>query len=166
MSKKKHNKSQKKQSSSHKSKAPQIIPAADRRDPLLIAQEAILKAQFAKERAAAEARYLAQLNILMQFSEDACLMATADVRGLGPANAEALRIKFREVLNEMSAMLADDEDKEIVYGRAKIDQRLVQIEGKDRAKPWDERLAWCLAPVEVKANEKSNQSESNPAEVS
>ena len=155
-------------------KKPQGDPALN---PLLIAQAKMLnsvhqqeieklKEAFAKQLSVNEVLNRAKSNLLLQFAEDACLMATADVRGLGPSNAENLRVLFREYINEMSTLIADDEDKEAVYGRAKIDQRLAQIEGKDKARPWDERTAWCIVPVEELKNEKSNQSESNPAEVS
>ena len=178
MKKNKYNKgkapSKQHQTKGFQPKKPQGNPALN---PLLVAQAKMLntvhqqeieklKADFARQLTVNEILNRAKSNLLLQFAEDACLMATADVRGLGPANAEALRTLFREYINEMSTLIADDEDKECVYGRAKIDQRLAQIEGKENARPWEARTAWCVKPVEELNNEKSNQSESNPAEVS
>ena len=119
-------------------------------NPILAAQARALEARHQQDQAFAEARYMTQLNILMQMAEDACLISTAEVRGLGPANAEALRNEFRRTLNEMSAMLVDDDDQDAYYSRTKIDQRLAQIEGKEKAKSWDDRLAWCFQALGVK----------------
>ena len=118
-------------------------------NPILAAQKRQLTIDHLIRETEQKFAFNTQLNLLLQLAEDACLISTAEVRGLGPDNAQKLRVTFRERVNEMSAMLADDEDTEAVYGRAKIDQRLAQIEGADRARSWDERTEWCLTKLEV-----------------
>lgn len=118
-------------------------------NPILAAQAHALTAKHQANAAYQSIIYKAQLNILLQMAEDACLVSTAEVRGLGPDNAEKLRIEFRKTINEMSNMMVDDDD-DTLYARTKIDQRLAQIEGPERAKPWEPRFAWCTAILEGK----------------
>lgn len=100
-------------------------------------------AMLAAYEAKLERQYLHKLNIALQMAEDACLIATSEVRGLGPDNAELLRIEFRRTVNSICHLLAEDgkDDPDTEWSRAKVDQRLAEIEG-DKARDWDARMAW------------------------
>ena len=159
MSKSKKNKAQK--NILQPAVAPAVLaPLSYANDPVvqrLLAQQAeMLKAAHQQELRALEAQrvndlaridiqHRADLYTSLQLCEDACLIATADVRGIGPANAVLLRDKFRRTVNEISCMLVEDsrDDDDTTWSRAKWDERLAQIEGPENAKDWDTRFAWA-----------------------
>lgn len=102
-------------------------------NPILAAQEFKL-----------EYGYRAKLNVLLQITEDACVLSTKNVRGLGPDSAKALRQEFRKMVNTISELLVMDskDDPDIVWSRDKVDKALAEIEGPENAKEWDDRFEW------------------------
>lgn len=127
------NKSHKKQHIPSKHKRTPGFQVPPGYNPILVAQEAKL-----------EYGYRAKLNVLLQMAEDACLLSTKNVRGLGPASAQALRQEFRKMMNTISELLVEDskDDPDIVWSRDKVDKALVEIEGPENAKEWDARFEW------------------------
>ena len=66
--------------------------------------------------------------------------AAVGVFGLGEGRAELWTKVYSETLDDMMRMVAADgkDDPEFVYAKAKIDERLKQINGK-HFQPWEVR---------------------------
>lgn len=154
---KKNKKTKKRKNSNYKPAVDQTVKSEIDRIEEIVTTAAVMEAQkgvklrkkrfqnpiLASQEAKLEYGYRARLNVLLQMAEDACVMSTADVRGLGQENAALLRQTFRQTINAISELLVEDskDDADIVYSRAKVDKRLEQIEGPN-AREWDDRYAW------------------------
>lgn len=99
----------------------------------------------ARIEAAAEARYQIRfhksMDMLLQMGQDAAMIAAHDVLQLGPGRAEAFCVAYREAINDMARRVVDDQmdDPEFVYAKAKIDEQIRAIVGKDKFSPWEVR---------------------------
>lgn len=99
--------------------------------------------EFNAELEQAKKNYMIQLDMVLQVSDDAALMAIDDVFDVNAYSAEKFHKAHIEYVNKISHMIVveDADDKEIVWAKATIDKRLLQIVGKDNFVPWEERLA-------------------------
>ena len=76
----------------------------------------------------------------LQYAEDAAMIAAAEVFGMGETRAKRYGEAFCNAVHEISKLIHDDglNDKDCEYARAKIDEKLKQICGKNFV-PWEER---------------------------
>lgn len=95
----------------------------------------------AKYAAYYAALFQAKLDMAMQIVQDAACMAAHDVFQMGPGRAADFCIKTREYANEMVHLIKDDQDddREFVYAKAKIDEKLKRIVGEENFLPWEGR---------------------------
>lgn len=91
-------------------------------------------------RAAAWDLFLQWHGNLLQQNMDATLMAANDRYQTGPEDCGEFGGDILEYQREIAALINSDyqDDKELVYSKAKIDQRLEEICG-DQFQPWDVR---------------------------
>lgn len=101
-----------------------------KRNPLIEKIEAKYKALFD-----------AKMDMLMQMGQDAAMIAAHDVLQLGPGRAKDFCVAYIEAMNGMARMVVDDQkdDKEFVYSKAKIDEKILAIVGPENFQPWEER---------------------------
>ena len=91
-----------------------------------------------------EARHQLELRRMREFSLqyclDAALIAVNDVFGAGEKRILDFMDAYNRSIEEISRVVMQDarDDKECVYAKAKVDQKLQQICGKHFL-PWDER---------------------------
>lgn len=88
-----------------------------------------------------DAMFRAKVSMLMQMGQDAAMIAANDVLHLGPGRAEAFCAAYINAINEMARMMVNDQkaDKDFVYSKEKIDQRIRKIVGEKNFVPWEER---------------------------
>lgn len=98
--------------------------------------------EFALKLAQAHADYQRMLQMGMQQSHDAALMAIDDVFDVNEYSAEKFNIAHIGYVNKIARMVVDDDkdDPEIVWTKATVDRRLLQIVGEKNFVPWDERM--------------------------
>ena len=98
--------------------------------------------EFARLLAEAHANYQKMLRMGMQQSHDAALMAIDDVFDVNEYSAEKFHIAHTRYVNKIASMVVDDDkdDPEIVWTKATVDRRLLQIVGEKNFVPWDERM--------------------------
>ena len=98
--------------------------------------------EFARLLAEAHANYQRMLRMGMQQSHDAALMAADDVFDVNEYSAEKFHIAHIRYVNKISSMVVDDDkdDPEILWTKATVDRRLLQIVGEKNFVPWDERM--------------------------
>lgn len=103
--------------------------------------EAKYAAMYEAKLAIAKANYLKQLDMALQQSSDAALMAADDTFDVDEESAEKFYAAHVNYVNEISRMIIEDaeDDTEIVWSKASVDKRLLQIVGKKNFAPWDER---------------------------
>lgn len=87
-----------------------------------------------------ELQYQRKQKILVQMCCDAAVIAANDVFCAGPVRVKRFISAMASSMNEISTMILDaaKDDPDIVYAKAKLDERLKQICG-DEFKEWDER---------------------------
>lgn len=90
-------------------------------------------------RLQAELKYKNMIPMAQQMSFDAALIALGDVFGFGPKRAKEFAAKYVEIVDEMSDLINKDgiSDKEIVYAKERIDERLRKVVGEDEFAEWD-----------------------------
>lgn len=100
------------------------------------------KKEFARLLEEAHANYQTMLRMGMQQSHDAALMAIDDVFDVNEYSAEKFSVAHIGYVNKISRMVVDDDkdDPEIVWTKATVDRRLLQIVGEKNFVPWDERM--------------------------
>lgn len=98
--------------------------------------------EFARLLAEAHANYQKMLRMGMQQSHDAAIMAIDDVFDVNEYSAEKFHIAHIGYVNKIASMVVDDDkdDPEIVWTKATVDRRLLQIVGEKNFVPWDERM--------------------------
>lgn len=103
---------------------------AKKQNPLLAQLEAMYERQ-----------YQVRLHEALRLSEDAAVISADEAVGITEEQAVELRRLFRENLGEIVKLIIEDsnDDPDIVWTRAKVDRRLMEIEGKENFRPWDER---------------------------
>lgn len=112
-----------------------------KQNPMLAKIEAKYAAEYEKKLAIARAGYLKQLDIAMQQCSDAALMAIDDVFDVNEYSAEKFHKAYTDNINKIMHMVVveDAEDPEMIWTKATVDKRLLQIVGKTNFVPWDER---------------------------
>lgn len=112
-----------------------------KQNPMLAKIEAKYALQYAIELEKAKARYLKQLDIALQQSSDAAMMAIDDVFDVNAYSAEKFHVAHVQYVNQMASLLLEDyeSDPSMEYTKTDIDRRLKQIVGEDNFVPWDER---------------------------
>ena len=110
-------------------------------NPMLAKIEAKYAAEYEVKLALAQARYMRQLDIALQQSSDAALMAIDDVFDVNAYSAEKFHTAHIEYVNKMAALLLEDyeSDPTMEYTKTDIDRRLKQIVGAENFVPWEER---------------------------
>lgn len=95
----------------------------------------------AKIEAKYNAMFDARMDMLMQMGQDAAVMAANDVLQLGSGRAEEFCKAYIRYMNEMAAMVCEDQksDSKFIYAKAKIDGRIKSIVGDENFVPWEER---------------------------
>lgn len=88
-----------------------------------------------------QARYSKQLDMALQQSADAALMAIDDVFDVNAYSAEKFHTAHIDYMNKIShmAVVEDKDDPEMVWTKDTVDRRLLQIVGNQNFAPWDER---------------------------
>ena len=103
--------------------------AKKKQNPILAAHEAKLDAQYRRK-----------LNVTMQMCFDVAVITANDVFKMGAGRAKVFEQKYSENFAKICAMLVEDEnDPDLEYSRAKIDERLREIVGAENFQEWDER---------------------------
>ena len=98
--------------------------------------------EFARLLAEAHANYQRMLWMGLQQSHDAAMFAIDDVFDVNEYSAEKFHVAHIQYVNQISRMAVDDDkdDPEMVWTKATVDRRLLQIVGKKNFVPWDERM--------------------------
>lgn len=114
---------------------------ANKQNPMLAKIEAKYAAEYALKLAQARADYLKMLDMALQQSDDAALMAIDDVFDVSAYSANKFHDAHIEYMNKIShmAVVEDKDDDEMEWTKATVDRRLLQIVGKNNFVPWDER---------------------------
>ena len=91
--------------------------------------------------ASINAVWMSRLNTTIKMGLDAAIMAANEVLGLGAGRTPEFKQAYIRAMNTMSDMIMEDSksDKELVYSKHTIDERLKQIVGKENFQPWNER---------------------------
>lgn len=88
-----------------------------------------------------QAQYMKQLDMALQQSADAALMAADDVFDVNVYSAEKFYAAHMEYVNRIAHMVVveDKDDPEMEWTKATVDKRLLQIVGQKNFVPWDDR---------------------------
>ena len=110
-------------------------------NPMLAKIEAKYAAEYAVKLEVARTRYLKQLDIALQQSSDAAMMAIDDVFDVNAYSAEKFHVAHVQYVNKMASLLLEDyeSDPSMEYTKTDIDRRLKQIVGEENFVPWEER---------------------------
>lgn len=110
-------------------------------NPMLAKIEAKYAAEYEVKLAMAQARYMRQLDIALQQSADAAMMAIDDVFDVNAYSAEKFHVAHVQYVNQMASLLLEDyeDDPTMAYTKEDIDRRLKQIVGEDNFVPFEER---------------------------
>lgn len=103
--------------------------------------EAKYKAEYEVKLALAEANFQRMIDMALQHSADAALMAADDTFDVNVYSAEKFHLAHIDYVNRMAELAIEDAevDPKIVYTKEDVDRRLRQIVGEDNFVPWDER---------------------------
>lgn len=85
--------------------------------------------------------FYARIGMVLQIGQDAGCFAANETLKMGQGRAADFCIAYREYVNEIVMLIFDDQkdDKDFVYARAKIDERLEKIVGKENFLPCELR---------------------------
>lgn len=88
-----------------------------------------------------QAQYMKQLDMALQQSADAALMAADDVFDVNTYSAEKFYAAHMEYVNRIAHMVVveDKDDPDMEWTKATVDKRLLQIVGEKNFVPWDDR---------------------------
>ena len=116
-----------------------------KKNPMLAKIEAKYAAEYAKKLARAEANYYTMLQMSLQHSSDAALMAIDDVFDVNETSAMKFHKAHREYVDKIAHMIVveDKDDPESVWSRDQVDRRLKQIAG-DAFEDWDTRYGRAI----------------------
>lgn len=89
----------------------------------------------------AKADYLRMLDMALQQSSDAALMAADDTFDVNAYSAKKFHDAHIMYMNKIShmAVVEDKDDPEMEWTRDTVDRRVLQIVGEENFIPWDER---------------------------
>ena len=112
-----------------------------KQNAMLAKIEAKYAAEYASKLAIAEMNFNIMLKMALQQCSDAALMAADDVFDVNEYSAEKFTTAHIEYMNKISNMVVveDKDDPEMLWTKAKVDERLLSIVGKDNFVPWNER---------------------------
>lgn len=101
-----------------------------------------MEEEFKAALALAKADYSRQIDICLQISADGAMMAIDDVFDVNEYSAEKFHLAHIDHVNAICRLTVEDskDDPDIVYAKADVNRRLLQIVGKDNFIPWDERI--------------------------
>lgn len=101
----------------------------------------VAKAEFEDKLLQAHANFQMMLDMALQQSADAALMAADDVFDVNEYSAEKFHLAHIEYVNKIAhmAVVEDKDDKQMEWTKATVDRRLMQIVGAENFVPWDER---------------------------
>lgn len=87
------------------------------------------------------ADFRTMLNIALQQSSDAALMAADDVFDVNEYSAKRFHAAHVQYVNKIAHMtvIEDADDPEMVWTKATVDRRLKQIVGDENFTQWEER---------------------------
>ena len=110
-------------------------------NPMLAKIEAKYAAEYAALLAQAKQNYLKMLDMGLQQSADAALMAADDTFDVNAYSAEKFHVAHVHYMNKIShmAVVEDKDDDNMEWTIATVDKRLLQIVGEENFCPWDER---------------------------
>ena len=99
------------------------------------------KAEFEELLRQAKANYLKMIDMALQQSADAALMAADDTFDVNAYSAEKFHTAHMKYMNKISHMVVveDKDDVDMEWTKATVDKRLLQIVGSELFTPWDER---------------------------
>ena len=105
---------------------------ANKINPMLAKRDAIMAEGYRK-----------QLDVALQMGLDAAMMAANKVLKLGKGRAEEFGIEYMAAIQEIAELIIDDgkDDKDLVYSKEKLDQKICRIVGKDNFEPYDIRYS-------------------------
>jgi hypothetical protein len=112
-----------------------------KKNPMLAKIEAMYAQEYAKKLAQAEANYQQMLQMALQHSSDAALMAIDDVFDVNVTSAKKFHKAHMEYVDKIAHMIVvdDKDDPEIEWTKDQVDRRLMQIVGEENFRDWDER---------------------------
>lgn len=110
-------------------------------NPMLAQIEAKYQREYEKKLRQAKVKYMLQLDMALQQSADAALMAADDVFDVNPYSAEKFHKAHEEYMDKIShmAVVEDKDDPDMEWTKTTVDKRILQIVGEKNFVPWDER---------------------------
>lgn len=116
---------------------------ANKPNPMLAKIEEKYRRDYQEKLAAAYRSFEIQFEYLKQMCKDAALMAADDVFDVNEYSAEKFRQAHEYFLDKMATMVVDEDkdDPEMVWSKATIDKKLLQIQGPENFRCWDVRFA-------------------------
>lgn len=110
-------------------------------NPMLAKIEEKYRREYEEKLAIARAGFLIKLDMALQQSSDAALMALDDVFEVTEEKAEEFQVAHIEYVNKIShmAVVEDKDDPDMWWTKDTVDKRLLGIVGKKRFVPWDDR---------------------------
>jgi hypothetical protein len=114
---------------------------ANKNNPMLAKIEAKYQREYEAKLLQAKLDYELRLDIALQQSSDAALMAVDDVFDVNAYSAEKFHKAHMAYMDEIShmAVVEDKDDPDMEWTKATVDRRLLQIVGEQNFVPWDER---------------------------
>lgn len=114
---------------------------AYKNNPMLAKIEEKYRREYELKAAALRAAYLKQLDMALQQSSDAALMAADDTFDVNEYSAEKFHKAHIKYVNKIShmAVVEDKDDEDMWWTKDTVDKRLLQIVGEKNFVPWDER---------------------------
>ena len=102
-----------------------------------------MEEEFKAALALAKADYSRQVDMAMQISADAALMAIDDVFDVNPYSAVKFHLAHIDYVNEIAKLTVEDakSDPDIVYTKEDVDRRLLQIVGDENFEDWNSRYS-------------------------
>lgn len=103
--------------------------------------EAKYRREYELRLAQAKTNFLIQLEMALQQSSDAALMAVDDIFEVDELTAEKFVKAHVYNVNKIShmAVVEDEDDPDMWWTKDTVDRRLKQIVGEENFVPWDER---------------------------
>lgn len=97
--------------------------------------------EYEKRLAQAKANFMIQLEMALQQSCDAALMAADDVFDVNAYSAEKFLNAHISNVNKIAhmAVVEDEDDPDMWWTKDTVDRRLRSIVGEENFVPWDER---------------------------
>lgn len=110
-------------------------------NPMLEKIEEKYRREYEAKAKQLELDYLVMLDMALQHSSDAAIMAIDDVFDVNAPKAEAFHKAHVEYVDKIAHMIVveDKDDPELLWSKDTVDRRLLSIVGEENFQPWDER---------------------------